>query len=395
MEREKHGREGGESRFPKACRQTRNSVHHKSSKPRSDPIHSATPRMLPRKYQRGIAFSVVLAAGIYLALILYNGGVEGLRSALHRFPWWGVPVGCALAAGNWLIRFLKWERYRKLLGVRLTLGQSMLIYLSGFALSITPGKMGEAYKSLLIKRIDGSPISRTAPIVVAERLTDLLGLVILMGASGGYMLWSGQRLSGASQGPDYGRFVSLAAFGTLLACVTLLGVVFCDPLVMFIIRQMGRVRALKKIEHKLISFHDATKILLSPRQLIYPTLISVASWSCEALALYFIAYQFSGDTPSPDDAPGAAVTAAVCFFAYSFSMIAGNLLFLLPAGVGVTEGLNGWILDHSAGLTKSSANSCTLLLRACTLWIAVLVGLLAATLFERWHGRVDENSPEL
>ncbi|MFN0205411.1 MAG: YbhN family protein [Planctomycetota bacterium] len=346
--------------------------------------------MLPRRYQRGITASVILAAVIYLALILYSGGFESLRAALQRFPWWGIPVGCLLASGNWMIRFLKWEHYRKLLGVNISKSQSLLIYFAGFALSITPGKMGEAYKSLLIKRIDGSPISRTAPIVVAERLTDLLALVILMGCGGAFTLLGGQQLSGAVEGPDYGRYISLAAFGTLAVCVTLLAVVFCDPLVIRIIKITAKIPKLKKVESKLTTFHGAAKILLVPKQLLFPTLISVVSWSCEALALYFIAFQFSSDVPGPDDAPGAAVTMALCFFAYSFSMIAGNILFLLPAGVGVTEGLLGWLLDHSAGLTKPSANSSSLLLRACTLWFAVLAGLFAATLFERWYGAVNE-----
>ena len=172
--------------------------------------------MLPRRFQRGIAFSVILAAGIYLALILYSGGFADLREALSRFPWWGVPVACGLASVNWLLRFVKWERYRQLLGVRITRRQSMLVYFSGFCLSITPGKMGEAYKSILIKRLDGSPISRTAMIVVAERLTDLLALVILMGAGGVWTILRGQHLSGAAEGPDYGRYVGWVAIGTLL-----------------------------------------------------------------------------------------------------------------------------------------------------------------------------------
>src|SRR5262245_12979428 len=163
--------------------------------------------MIPRRYHRGIAVSVVLAAAIYLAFTLYSGGFEGLAHALLRFPWWGIPVACALAAVNWFVRFAKWERYRKLLGVRVTRGQSLLVYFAGFALSITPGKMGEAYKSLLLKRLDGSPVSRTAPIVVAERLTDLLGLVILMASFGAITVAGGQRLSGAGEGPDYGRYI--------------------------------------------------------------------------------------------------------------------------------------------------------------------------------------------
>jgi len=346
--------------------------------------------MLPRRYQRGIAFSVVLAAAIYLGLILYSGGFTDLRAALQRFPWWGVPAACGLAAANWLIRFLKWERYRKLLGVKITVRQSILVYFSGFCLSITPGKMGEAYKSLLIKRLDGTPISRTAMIVIAERLTDLLALVILMAAGGILTVAGGQRLSGAAEGPDYGRYVGWIALLTLVLCSTLLGVVFCDPLVRFGIRKLSAIPRLGKIQHKLSAFHEAGKTLLSPRQLIYPTVVSVISWSCEAIALYMIASLLTTGTLEPKDSVGAAVTLPLCFFAYSFSMIFGNIVIFLPAGVGPTEGALGWFLDHAGGLTKPEANTATLLFRACTLWLSVLTGMVAATVFERTYGRVDE-----
>lgn len=346
--------------------------------------------MLPRRYQRGIAVSVVLAGAIYLALIWYSGGLDDLRGALARFPWWGVPVTCALAAGNWAIRFLKWDRYRRVLGVRITLRQSILVYLSGFCLSITPGKMGEAYKSLLVKRLDGSPISRTAMIVVAERLTDLLALVILMGVGGVATVVGGQHLSGAPQGPDYGRYVAWLAIGTLVFCCMLLGVVFCDPLVSWIISRLARIPRFGKLHGKLTAFHEAGKALLSPRQLLYPTAVSVVSWGLEAVALFLIARWFSSGTVEAKDVPSAAVTLQLCAFAYAFSMIFGNIVIFLPAGVGATEGALGWFLDHAGGLTKPEANTSTLLFRACTLWLSVLIGMVAAATFERAYGRVEE-----
>ncbi len=349
--------------------------------------------MIPRRYQRGIAFSVVLAAAIYLVLILYSGGFTDLLQALERFPWWGVPVAIGLASINWFIRFLKWERYRTLLGVRISLRQSLLIYFAGFALSVTPGKMGEAYKSLLIKRIDGSPISRTAPIVIAERLTDLLGLVILMAGFGALTVWSGQRLSGAERGTDLGRWIGLLAVGTLLGCVALLVVLFSDSISDRLLRTVGRLPFVWRVRQKLEASRAASRTLLSVREVCIATVLSVFSWSGEALALFFIASRFSGDLPGLDDAPGAAVTLQLCFFAYSYGMIAGNLAIVLPAGVGLTEGLLGWLLDHAGGLSQASANSAALMLRACTLWAAVVLGLVAAGLFERWFGSVEE-SPE-
>src|SRR5207249_4789587 len=80
---------------------------------------------------------------------------------------------------NYLLRFLKWELYLRRLGVRIPLSDSFLIFLSGFSLTVTPGKVGEVLKSYLLREAHGVPMARTAPIVVAERLTDLVALALL------------------------------------------------------------------------------------------------------------------------------------------------------------------------------------------------------------------------
>ena len=65
---------------------------------------------------------------------------------------------------------------------------SLLLFLSGFALTVTPGKVGEVLKSYLLRESFGQPIARTAPIVLAERLTDLIGLLLLT-LLGGVSTW--------------------------------------------------------------------------------------------------------------------------------------------------------------------------------------------------------------
>ena len=72
---------------------------------------------------------------------------------------------------------------------------SLLTFLSGFVLTVTPGKVGEVFKSLVLFETHGVPVARTAPIVVAERVTDVIGVVVLivlgsLGFSGG-LLWAG------------------------------------------------------------------------------------------------------------------------------------------------------------------------------------------------------------
>src|SRR5207244_11990079 len=62
-----------------------------------------------------------------------------------------------------------------------------LTFISGLSMAITPGKVDELLKSYLLKRSTGTPISRTSPIIVAERLSDGIGMLLL--ASTGLALY--------------------------------------------------------------------------------------------------------------------------------------------------------------------------------------------------------------
>ena len=46
-------------------------------------------------------------------------------------------------------------------------------------MSVTPGKLGEILKSYLLKEENGTEVSKSMPIVFAERLTDFISIVLL------------------------------------------------------------------------------------------------------------------------------------------------------------------------------------------------------------------------
>jgi len=66
-------------------------------------------------------------------------------------------------------------------------GLSLRIFFSGFVMAITPGKIGEVLKSLLLREVDGRASRVTAPIILAERLTD--GIAMLFLASVGLVIF--------------------------------------------------------------------------------------------------------------------------------------------------------------------------------------------------------------
>ena len=120
------------------------------------------------------------AAGalFYVAFACWNG-LPSVTNALAAFSLTSAVAALALASLNYLLRFFKWELYLRQLGVRIPAGESLGIFLSGFSLTVTPGKVGEVLKAYLLREAHGIPMARTAPTIVAERLTDLVALAAL------------------------------------------------------------------------------------------------------------------------------------------------------------------------------------------------------------------------
>ena len=110
----------------------------------------------------------VLALGVY-------ADFGDLVDALEQFRWELFPLALALTFLNYLIRWLRWEVYLGHLEIRVPRGRSFGIFLAGLTMTISPAKVGELLKSGLLRRSFGTPIRRSAPIVLAERVTDGTG----------------------------------------------------------------------------------------------------------------------------------------------------------------------------------------------------------------------------
>jgi uncharacterized membrane protein YbhN (UPF0104 family) len=326
----------------------------------------------PGRLGRRVLLSVLLGAAVYLAFSLY-ADLGAVRRALAGFPASGFLGICALAFLNYLLRFLKWERYRKTLGVSLSRGASFRIYLAGFALSVTPGKMGELVKSVLLKREAGVPISRTAPIVVAERFTDLLGYLVLMLL--GYLAHG---LLGAAP-LDRGWLAAFAAAFLLL--LLLLAIATSGRAEALAGSLVARAPLVGPYAPKIEAAFRSSRILLAARELPFPTAVSVVSWGCECAAFHLVARVF-----------GAETDLGLSTFAYAFAAIFGALS-MIPGGLGLTDGSLGYLLDHQMGLDRSEAAAATMIIRAGTLWFAVALGSLCLALSLRREREAPSASP--
>ena len=97
---------------------------------------------------RNILIWTVLSAAVVFILVSFISDLEALKVALAGFPVkLLVPVGL-LSLGNYLLRYVKWHWYLKILGHRIKRFPNLLVFLAGFALTVTPGKVGEFIKAL-------------------------------------------------------------------------------------------------------------------------------------------------------------------------------------------------------------------------------------------------------
>ncbi len=310
-------------------------------------------RRLPLKRVLSV---MLLGVALYGAFAVYRG-VGSMGAELARFHWSAFFFACALAFGNYVSRFLKWEFYLARLDIRgVKKIDSFLVFLSGFVLTVTPGKVGEVFKSVVLNEIHDVPIARTAPIVVAERVTDLIGVITLivigsLGFSGG-LVWAG---AGA------------AVVGTLLV------VVASRRLSHGIIGIVQRMPVGAKIAPKLLDAYDSLATLVSPKNLLLPTFISIASWMLECLSLWVILQGFGETTSVP-----------LCMFFYATSTLAGALV-PVPGGLGVTEGALQGQMENLGHVAPGTSTAAMILVRFATLWFAVLVGFVALSLLRRRH----------
>ncbi len=129
---------------------------------------------LHRRILLGVVLGVVVLAGLMIIT-----DAEALAASFRSFDPAVLGPVLGLVSLGYAFRVIKWQRYLSVLEVRVPWGESTWAFLAGLVMSITPGKVGEVLKSFLLKESRGVPITRTAPVVVAERITDLLALILL------------------------------------------------------------------------------------------------------------------------------------------------------------------------------------------------------------------------
>lgn len=306
--------------------------------------------------KKSVYISIIISAVIYLGFTIYADFDKVVESFI-RFNWIWFPVVLLLSFGNYVMRFLKWDYYLKILNIPVNTKDSFLIFMSGLIMSVTPGKMGELLKSYLVKEVAGEPISKTAPIIFAERVTDFISLVFLT-LVGAFIY-------------NIGREITL---GVGIFFIGLCIIIGNKSLSEKIITLFCKIKIIGKYVEKISEAYESSYIMLRFKPLVLMTVLSGGSWFFECFGYYLILINF-----------GAEVNLFYAAFVYTFSTIAGAIT-MLPGGLGATEGTLTFLIMR-VNVPAAIAVSSTFVIRVATLWFAILVGIISASLYQKKFGR--------
>jgi len=313
---------------------------------------------LRRRVLIGLALGILVVGVIF---VLADGGA--LLDAFGQFDWrLTVPV-LLLVLLNYALRFLKWQYYLRLSGVEgLDRRSSALIFLSGFSMAMTPGKVGEFLKSYFVRVRTSTPLTRTVPVVAAERVTDAAGILVLAGVG---------LLAFRSGWPAFLAIAGLMA----LALVLLQRESFVERL----LGLLGRVGFVRRRMDSLRDLYHSSRMLLGPRPLAVALSLSTLSWFWECVAFFLILVGL-------DIEPSWQLLLAATFVFSASAWLGGASM--LPGGLGATEASAAALLvltvDDPA-MTGTVAAAATLLLRFATLWFGVFIGIIALWIVARWE----------
>lgn len=266
-----------------------------------------------------------------------------------------------LSIANYGMRAARWDLFARELGLPTSFATNARHYLGGFAVTVTPGRVGELIRMRWLRCETGWTFERTAPLALVDRAADLAAMGLMLGAA-----------------------VALSTMGITLALPIALGsiaaaVVATRPTLLSAIvsgfyrltgrfpRPMARIRAAAR----------TISVFSTPRIIIIAGMLSALGWLAEGWAFHLLLVWMGAALP---------FWSAVAIFL--FSTLAGGLTGA-PGGLGGAEAAMVALLTLE-GVPLDAAIAATAVIRLTTLWFAIGLGVLVFPIAERSAHRAEK-----
>lgn len=293
---------------------------------------------------------IFFAIIIYIAMGVYVD-FEKLSLTISHFRWQYFLLLIFLVTIEYFIRYIKWDIFLKIAGVRLDPKESLFVFFSGLSMIVTPGKLGEIWKSWLIRDISGDELSKTLPAVIMDRLTDVVSLILLS-------------FTGIFYYRDSMSLLIILSLSCAVFYIAIRSRTISRKMKTFIEKRFG------KYTNNMQLMHEIMNKAMEPKVFVSLSMLNALAWFFECMGFYYVIMGF-----------GQSMNISLSTFIFSFSSLAGGVS-MIPGGIGVTEaGVSGLLMLN--GISPAVSVGAALILRMGSFWYGAILGFTVYVLFKR------------
>ena len=298
------------------------------------------------KFDNRLIFVLVAAIGIY-AIFLFLSDFSIISEKISNFKINYLPLILLLVSVSWIPLIIKWHFLLKNSRINVPLTKSIAIFFSGSAFEVTPGQIGILIKSQLLKTSSNISRTKTVPIVIVEKIYDLIGAILAS---------------------VIGIIILGMEFYLIIIAISVLATIFffmyhrrSSELVF---NRITKLKFFSKYIDNMSEFYEVVKKSTSVKAATICILLALTYWFIISAAAYYTLIAF--DVNLLDYLKVLAI--------YATSTLLGAISFI-PGGIGITEGSIAGLFTLN-GVDVSTALILSVMIRVLTLWYSVSVGFV-------------------
>jgi uncharacterized protein (TIRG00374 family) len=290
---------------------------------------------------------LVGVVGIY-AIFLFIPDFSVISEKASSFKINYLPVILLFVGASWIPLIIRWQFLLKTCEIDIPLTKSIFVFFTGLALEITPGQIGALIKSQILKTTFNIPRTKTAAIVLVEKIYDLIGAIIAT---------------------VIGIIILGMDFYLIIIAILVLAVIFFFMYSRFtfefFFKRITKLKFFSKYIENISEFHAAVQKSTNVKVATICILLAVTYYFLIAGAAYYTLISFDINVLDYLEILGI----------YATSALLGAISFI-PGGIGVTEGTLVGLLTLK-GIDVSTALILSVMIRIFAFWFTVIVGFIS------------------
>ena len=299
------------------------------------------------KLDNRLILVLVAVVGIY-AIFLFTSDFGIITEKIANFKINYLPLILLFVGVSWIPLIIRWQFLLKTCEIDIPLTKSIAVFLSGLAFEITPGQIGVLMKSQILKISSNIPRTKTVPIVIVEKVYDLIG-AILASAMGIIIL-----------GLDF--YLIIIA---ILVLTIVFFIIYYRPASKLFLKRITKTKYFSKYVENISEFDKTVQKSTNVKVATICILLAVTYWFIVSTAVYYTLIGF--DINILDYLKVLSI--------YAISILLGAISFI-PGGVGITEGALAGLFTLE-GIDVSTALILSVIIRIFVLWYSVSIGFIS------------------